>query len=126
MASVVIPGFIINRVVDPSDWLALVEVGDFKRPTEVPGRVVRGAGGRTRVIRRAGVGREWQLSFPLLTSAQVGWLEDRVGELVCVRHRRGHRMFGSFMGVDVTEVPGPDDLADVAFTVTEVTYSEAV
>lgn len=126
MAAITIPGFMINVVADPSDRLAVVEAGDFKRPTETPGRVVRGAGGRTRTVRRAGVARQWDLSFPLLTPAQVRWLEDRTGELVCVRHRRGHKMFGSFLRVEVTDVPSVGDLADVAFTVTELTFSEAV
>ncbi|QDC24799.1 hypothetical protein FE374_09395 [Georgenia yuyongxinii] len=115
-----------NVVADPSDRLGVDTIDGFSRLEEAPGRFVRGAGGRVRVMRRAGANRSWSLGLPALTQEQTRWLEDRVGVLLCVRDNRGHKMFGTYMGTQVDEIPSTDKIADVSLTVTEVSWSEAV
>lgn len=127
MARVNLPGLFFNAVADPADRLAVLHAGDLSRAVEAPGRVVRGAGGRVRVVRRAGAAREWSLRLDFLSREQVRWLESHVGELLCVRDVRGNKVFGVYLGVQVDDVPMPDGLpADVSLTVTEITHSEAV
>lgn len=126
MASITIPGVRLNLVSNPADGLEVVQAGEFSRPVEIPGTVVRGAGGRVRVLRRAGVAREWSLVLPMLTQQQVRWLEDRAGQLVVVRHRRGHKLFGTYLSIDISEQVTSDELASVSLKVTELTFSEAV
>ena len=126
MAQVNLRGVFFNVAADPADRLAVMEGGDLARVREAPGRVVRGAGGRVRVIRRAGTAQSWSLSLPGVTGAAAVWLEDHVGQLVCVRDVRGHKVFGVFLAVDMGDVPGPDELVEVSLAVSEVSYSEAV
>lgn len=126
MASITMPGVRFNVAADPGDSLHIMQAGKFSRPTSVPGTVVRGAGGRVRVLRRAGSDRSWALSFPALTRTEVRWLEGRIGQVVQVRSGRGERMFGAFLAVEVAEQVGPGELASVSLTVSELTFSEAV
>lgn len=114
-----------NPVTDPADYLALRFVTGFSRAVETPGRVARGAGGRVRVIRQAGRAVQWGLGFKALTRAQVGWLDARTGQVVCVRDDRGQKVFGTWLSMNVEERLYNKE-CDVTLTFTEVTYSEAV
>lgn len=125
MAAVQLKAVWFNVVADPSDSLALRHVTGFSRVPEKPGEIVRGAGGRVRFIRQAGRSVEWSLGFKVLTPAQKQWLEDRIGELMCFRDDRGHKIFGVYQSVDVTERLYNHE-GDVSLSVTELTYSEAV
>lgn len=133
MAKVNLTGVWINLVDQPADRLVLHKVSQFTRNQEKPGRILRGAGGRVRVVTRAGTARSWSLRFRFLTQAQVAWLEERAGRVVCVRDGRGHRLFGTYLHVAATELAyvkladvASVKLADVSLTFTEVTFSEAV
>lgn len=125
MASVKLRAIWFNRVADPTDFLALRFVTGFSRSPEKPGEIRRGAGGRVRLFTRAGWAVSWSLSFQAVAPQQKRWLEDHAGELLCVRDDRGHKVFGSYLSVDVEEHRYNHE-ADVSLTFTELTHSEAV
>lgn len=125
MARVNIRGVRINLAADPASGVSLHPVPSFARVTERPARVVRFAGGRTRVIARAGKDRAWRLSALFVPAVDVAWLEEHAGELVCVRDPRGHKMFGTFTQVSADEVPYRRS-ANLALTFVELTHSEEV
>lgn len=126
MAKITLRGSAFNSVTNPSDGIQLIEAGAFSHPTAVPGTMVRGAGGRVRLITHAGTNRSWSLTFPMVSATQVRWLEDHVGELVIARHRRGQKIIGTYLEVKVTEETGYGDPATVDLTLTELTFTEAV
>jgi hypothetical protein len=93
----------LNAVEDPSNYVTFRFLTQFSRQQTKPGRIQRMAGGRTRVIRQAGMSRSWDLGFKYVTPEQKEWLEDHSGVVMCVRDDRGHKMFGTYLGVDVSE-----------------------
>lgn len=125
MSAVELCAIWLNMADDPSDRMDFEFVGSFSRDVESPARVETLAGGRRRVIRRAGLTRGWSVSLTACTREQIGWLEDRVGQTVCARDDRGHKVFGVFVSVPVSEHLYNEE-GDVALSLTEITYSEAV
>ena len=123
MTSVVLSAIWLNVAANPSDRLELEYVGSFSRAAEKPARVNILAGGRRRVVRTAGVARDWSVSFPSCTPEQIEWLEDRIGQTMCVRDDRGHKVFVVFLGVPVGEHTYNHD-GDVSLSLQEISFSE--
>lgn len=125
MASVVLGTVWLNVAADPSDHVRFPLMSGLSRETGMEGRVDRLAGGRLRSIKRAGKARTWTLTLPACDPGQKAWLEQHIGVLVCARDDRGHKVFGEFFAVPVDELSW-DEAGDVAVTLHEVTFSEAV
>ena len=115
----------LNDAAYPSDSMNFIKMSVLKRTATSPARVQRVAGGRLRVIRRAGEPREWALTLPLLTRVQVDWLESHLGATVCARDDRGHKFFAVYLAVPVDERKF-EKRGDVTLTLAEVSFSESV
>jgi hypothetical protein len=111
---------------------ALTDVQSFsnttmlKVTTEQDGSVRRLANGRLRAVLGATEPRTWELQFELCSRTQITWLQDRVGQLVCVRDDRGRKVYGTYFAVPVNETIARSEYGDVTITVQETTHSEAV
>lgn len=126
MARVSFKGVWVNLVADPSQRMVLRTVPQFERVPTKQGRVVRGAGGLTRVIQRRGRAVPWRLSAHLVPREAADWIEEHVGDLVCLRDSRGHKVFGTYFSAPLRET---NQLATVSLdlTVEEITsYTEEV
>lgn len=83
------------------------------------------ANGRLRSVTRTGRTRSAQVDVENATRAELGWLEEHVGQLVCVRDDRGRKMFAVYYDVPVEEMLGQPGYGGVSLSLTEVTHSEA-
>lgn len=116
----------LNLAADPSDYMSFDRPATMAPTTDMDVSVRTLANGRRRVVRRAGVARSYALTLPYCNRAQIEWLEDHVGQTVCVRDDRGRKMFGVYSSVPVTESTLWNDRGDAQLTVAGITYSEAV
>jgi hypothetical protein len=91
----------------------------------VDGDVRRYASGRLRVIVREGVARGISAQLVNLTDTQVGWLEDRLGDIVMVRDHEGRKMFAAFLSMAVADVRDRSG-HDVTVQFRQVTRAEEV
>lgn len=116
----------LNVADDPTDFLSLPTMSSLSVTTEKSSEVRRLANGRLRTITRAGgPRRRVAVSATYVTRAEVEWLEEHVGVLLCVRDDRGRKVFGVYHTVQIDEHRGIED-GGVSLSVDEVTYSEAV
>lgn len=115
----------LNDADDLSDLVTFPTMSKLVAGRAAMPEVRRLAGGRHRLIRRAGVARTFTLTLPACDRAQVDWLEAHVGELVCCRDDRGRKVFGTYLQVDVTEFRTDPDLASCAVTLREVYHDES-
>jgi hypothetical protein len=115
----------LNLASDPSSSVSPTTMASLSVDKVAPGEVRTLANGRRRVIRRAGTARSATVSVDAATRAEIEWLEDHVGEVVCVRDDRGRKFFGAYLSVGVDEIRG-NNYGNVSIALTEVTYSEAV
>lgn len=113
----------LNLAADPSDYVSLPTMSALSVNTEQPGEVRRMANGRLRLVKRAGQARSASVDIEGATRTEVEWLEDHVGDLVCVRDDRGRKFFGVYMSVDADEIRA-NDYAGVSLALVEVTHSE--
>lgn len=116
----------LNVASDPSDWVSLPTMSSLSVSTMQAGDVRRLANGRLRSVTRAGQMRSFDLSVESAPRAEIDWLEDHVGQVVCVRDDRGRKVFALYFAVDVEETRGNADLGGVSVSLTEVSWSEAV
>lgn len=115
----------LNLAADPAVYVSLPTLDGLSVEKAQDGEVRALSNGRRRVVRRAGVGRTASLEVRAATRAEVDWLEEHVGDLVCVRDDRGRKFFGVYLVVAADEIRG-NDYADVSLSLSEVTHSEAV
>lgn len=115
-------------------WLALasapatsVQVMVTARPytPSQSGGVVRYANGRYRAITVAGTSRALDVTANLVSQTVQATLESWIGQTVLYRDPQGMKMYGVFYQLKETPRMWPA-VADIQFTLTEVTYSEAV
>lgn len=125
MATVTLSTVWLNLASDPTVYLSLPTMASLTIATGQDGEVRRLANGRLRLVKRAGQARSASVDIEGATRTEVDWLEDHVGDLVCVRDDRGRKFFGVYMGVDADEIRG-NDYANVSLALTEVTHSEVV
>jgi hypothetical protein len=127
-AIVNLKGLWLNSYNDPGDALVLPLAPGWSEDDTVDGEVTTYAGGRTRLLTRAGRARTLTPAFRLLTGAQVAAVRARAGTLQWVRASTGGKWCGVFLDPSVTWTArsGALHLARVTFTLTEVTASEVV
>lgn len=89
------------------------------------GAVRRYAGGRFRNVTVAGVGRKYSMTLRMLDGPTVSLLEGWINQTVLVRDSTGRRVWGVYNALGVFDYPG-GVTHDVAYTLVETTYSEAV
>jgi predicted 3-demethylubiquinone-9 3-methyltransferase (glyoxalase superfamily) len=125
MSGVVLRTVWLNLAADPAQAMAFPFMSSLSVNTEQQGEVRQLANGRRRVVRRAGKGRSVELSLPNCTREQVAWLEDRLGQTMCIRDDRGRKLFGAYFALAVSEHRYNSE-ADVSVTCSEVSHSVAV
>lgn len=126
MASVSLNAIFINDLSNPQDFLPLVYVRSFQKTPAVRGEFRDFAGGRVRLIRRAGKPLTWSITFGTTTQNQLAWLTDHAGRLLCFRDDRGGKMYGTYLQVPRDERTWSKDGENVQVEVTALTWSEAV
>lgn len=89
------------------------------------GGVQRYANGRYRAVTVAGTARQVDVTANLVPAATLATLEGWIGQTVLYRDPQGLKLYGVFYGLKETARMWPA-VADVQFTLNEVTYSEAV
>jgi len=126
-AIVALKGLWLNDFDDPSDALVLPLAPGWKEDDTIPATVGEYAGGRTRLLVRAGVRRTLTPKLRLLTAGQVAALRAREGTLQWVRTSTGVKWCAVFLSPSVTWLTtGGGPHATVALTLTEVTASEVI
>lgn len=108
----------------PATSLHLGVVAKVTSP-RVMGKVNQYAGGRFRAVSLQGLGRSLAVTFTLVDEPTRAILEAWAGQLVCYRDPQGLKLFGVYFGLTTTAHISPN-VAEVATTITEATYSEAV
>lgn len=128
MSALTLTSFFLNLASDPSDFQAFPYVTQTQPQKQTDAQVRVMANGRLRVVRSAQVQRTASWALGKVSPDQVAWLEDHVGDLMCVRDDVGRKWFGIYSSVQADEDLFPDRRgeATVTLNLTEVTYSEAV
>lgn len=114
-----------NLADDLSVWINIDRATPLTRTSATNGRVQATAAGRRRRIRTVGTDRTWSTQMTVNDPDQVQWLEDHVGELMCVRDNKGHKMFVVY---DTVQMDDHDynTGSNTSLELTEITFSEAV
>lgn len=124
MASITVSTLWVNVAADPSDYRAFPLMSALNVTTTQPGEVRQMASGRARLVLKAGgVKHTITASLPLLDRVDVEWLEERAGQLVCVRDDRGRKIWATFLGVGADENQGLAT-ADVQLSLVEISHDE--
>jgi len=113
----------VNLASDLSQSLALWSA-DWSDGRSVPGDVRTYAGGRRRVVSRAGKLRNLSVTFPTVTGAQVETLVGWAGQTILLRDKRGRIVWCVYFSVSVSD--RRDGTYDVTVQVAEVSGSAAV
>lgn len=116
----------ISLASDLTDVQSFQNTTMLKVTTEQDGAVRRLANGRLRAVLGATKPHTWELNFELCSRTQISWLQDRVGQLVCVRDDRGRKVYGTYFAVPVTENVARSEYGDATITLTETTHDEGV
>ena len=116
----------LNLAADPADFRAFYTVTSLQPSTEVRSNVRVLANGRMRSVKQAGKPRSYSFKVEQISREDVAWLEEHVGELMCIRDDRGRKFFGVYSSVTFDESTLWNDRADVSISFVEVSYSEAV
>lgn len=126
MATVNLDSVWLNVAADPTESLSLPTTSGLSVSSAVEGEVRRLANGRTRNITRAGGKRRTvSVAVAYATRAEIEWLEDHIGVLLCARDNRGRKVFGVYHEVEVDEHRGLAE-GGASLSLTEVSFSEAV
>lgn len=115
----------INLASDLTQYQSFNQLAALKVETNQPGDVRRYAGGRMRIIRKAGISRAISLSLPACTRAQITFLEANVGQIVCVRDDRGRKIWATYLAVPVDE-NSFELTGNVSLALSEVTATDIV
>lgn len=125
MAGVGMQTLWLNDAADLADVMAFPTMSGLVAGKENRADVRTYAGGRTRLISRAGTPRSAKATLPLLTRAQIDWLDDHAGRLVLIRDAQGRKFYGVYLNPTFTEI-GYIDEANTELVLVEVSHSEAV
>lgn len=126
MATVNLESAWLNVASDPADSLSLPTMSSLSVKTEKVGEVRRMANGRTRTVTRGGVAqRRVTVAVAYATRAEIDWIEDHVGVLLCARDNQGRKVFGIYHEVEVDEYQAIED-GRFTLSLSEVTFSEVV
>lgn len=116
----------INLSADPSVYQEFPNMAELSVTSSTAGEVRQYAGGRRRIVRRAGRARSVSLTIPYCDRARIEWLEENAGELVCVRDDRGRKIWGVFFEVAVQEHEFDPDYGAVSLEIAESSHVEEV
>lgn len=113
----------LNNAADPADLMS------FRTPSYTPGATKPGdvrelAGGRLRLVTRAGRARSHSVVLRKLSAEQEAWLDDHLGELLTVRDPAGGKYVATYLGLSVPHTVDGEDTVTLALS--QVTRSEAV
>lgn len=115
----------LNDALNPADVVALYAT-DLTDTPDTGGAVRTYAGGRRRYVAGEGVTRRYTLTLTLVTAAQLQWIEDHVGRVVCLRDFTGMRRWVTY----TTWQRAPRAFANrheiTSFTLVETTFSDAL
>jgi hypothetical protein len=117
----------LSDAVDPTDTMSFVYAGDaFKVTSSTSAEARAMAGGRFRLVSKAG--RSWSADpiLPACTPERVTWLRAHEGRVVCLRDHQGTKLYGFYAEVPVSESTYYRDQGDVELSFTGVSWSEAV
>lgn len=128
MTSITVDTVWLNLVSDPSDYQSFPLMSALTVTPLVTGSVRQLAGGRKRLVKQAGIQRQIDVNLPSCDRTQIAWLEDHIGELMCVRDDRSRKHFAAYLSLPVSEQQGDlvDKPADVAVQLFEITHEEVV
>jgi hypothetical protein len=128
-AAVSLYGVWLNDAVDPSDAMGFDITGQDVKVTSSGSVEARAmAGGRQRLVSRAGTSWSATTVLPWCSPAQVAWLRAHEGRIVCLRDPAGTKLYGFYAEVPVTEstMTTVRDHGDVELSFTGCSFSEAV
>jgi hypothetical protein len=126
MTTVTLATVWLNLASDLSDYEYFSNMSSLQADKEQVGEAREYANGRIRLVLKSAVKRSIHVTLPVCTRAQIEWLEDNAGSLMCVRDDRGRKFWGTYFTLAVTERSEDIDSGDVTFDFREVTHSEAV
>lgn len=124
MASVQLDRLFMSLADDPAQQVTCYS-SDWSDVRATTGEVRTYAGGRRRVVTRAGTARTLGFTARLLAPADVLTLDGWRGRVVLVRDSRGRKVYGVYLSVPTTDRRDRGG-QDVALTVESVDYDEAV
>lgn len=106
MASVTLAGWWINDGADLSDAHYFAEGESTGYGPAVVAEVRAYAGGRRRVVTTADRPVKWDVTLTWVSQADLAWLTARMGQVVLMRDPTGRAVWGTFLGLQVTDYPG--------------------
>lgn len=116
----------INLAGDPTVSVSFSNMATLTVTKTIQGEIRRYANGRTRAVTRAGVTDSAEVNLPYCDRTQITWLEDNIGQLVCVRDNYGRKFFGIYLTVPVQEIRHTPNYGNVTLSLGEVYFTEAV
>lgn len=119
MATINLTQIWIHDAADLSSYIT-ADVLEVQPSFAIDGEVRTYAGGRRRLITRAGRSRSLPLTLELVAAADVAQLEAWAGQLLMVRAPQGLLMFGSFLGLEAVW-RAADEAEAVSLAITEIT-----
>jgi hypothetical protein len=84
------------------------------------------AGGRERLVTTAGSPQSYGWKMSRVDRAQIDWLEDHVGRVLCVRDDRGRKFYGTYLSSPIDEANWSKTRGAVDLSLRSVTHTEAV
>lgn len=124
MATVTLRGVYLARVSNLADLLVLNAGVTVAGVESKRGEFRTYAGGRVRLITKAGRGRTVQVSAAHTDRPTRERLNAWAGELLLLRDGRGRKMYGSYLELAAADQPGPG-LCTVTFAFVAVDLPEA-
>ncbi|HET6916585.1 MAG TPA: hypothetical protein VFH56_10900 [Acidimicrobiales bacterium] len=126
--TVTLSAFFLNLASDPTDFVAFEYVTQTQPQTSTGLSVRAMANNRRRAVRTGGVDMSASWALDKVTPAQVAWLEQHVGETMCVRDDVGRKWFGVYTSVQPDEDLYPDRRGEGKFTLSlqQISHSQAV
>lgn len=82
--------------------------------------------GNTRLILGSNQTQSQTLALMAITEADIATLKALIGHTVCYRNPNGVKMFGAFLNMQVSRMPGSGGLSNVGLVIQSVTYDEEV
>jgi hypothetical protein len=120
MTSISLTGVWLSPVSDPTDVLTLNRGVSVSDSAGVRGDFRPYAGGRVRLISRAGSVKSVQVSVMHADRTTREALDALTGVPLMLRDGRGRLVFGSYLSLEVEEQQGLP-YCDLSFTLTEIT-----
>jgi hypothetical protein len=125
-ASVTLKTVWINLATDLSQYQNFSSMSALKVQSDQPGEVRRYAGGRLRIVRRAGIlVRSISCTLPACSRAQIAWLESNVGQILCFRDDRGRKIWATYLSMPVDENQFNNE-GNITLSLSEVTFTDVV